>query len=144
MSFCTKCGANIPEGDHFCPNCGAPSSPAAYVDESDKTARFAEEDRAHNKYLAALCYLGPLFMLIGLTAEKDSKFIRYHINQAIMVLVLSMACVLVCIVPFIGWIVGGIGSIVAVVFDIMGIVRAFKGKAVDLPLVGKYTVLHYD
>ena len=28
MSFCTKCGANVPEGDNFCPNCGAPTGAA--------------------------------------------------------------------------------------------------------------------
>lgn len=145
MSFCTKCGASVPEGDNFCPNCGAPTGATpAYVDESDKTAGFSEEERTRNKYLGALCYLGPVFVIIALLAERDSKFIRYHANQAIMLWILAFACALVCIVPIIGWIAGGIGSIVAFVFDIMGLVRAFKGRAVDLPLVGKYTVLHYD
>ncbi len=144
MSFCTKCGANIPEGDSFCPNCGAPAGQATYVDSSNKTALFTEEERAHDKYLAAFCYLGPIFMILSLVAEKDSKFIRYHANQAIMLCVLFFVCVIVCIVPIIGWIVGGIGIVVAFVFEIIGIVRAFKGKAEDLPIVGKYTVIHYD
>lgn len=24
MAFCTNCGSQMPEGTHFCPNCGAP------------------------------------------------------------------------------------------------------------------------
>ena len=145
MSFCTKCGANVPEGDNFCPNCGAPTGAApAYVDPGDKTGNFPEEERERNKYLAALCYFGPAFIAVALLAEKDSKFIRYHVNQAIMLIVFALACAIVCVVPVIGWIAGGIGSIITVVFEIMGIVRAFKGKAVDLPIVGKYTVVHYD
>ena len=31
MSFCSKCGANVPEGSRFCPVCGAPAEPAASV-----------------------------------------------------------------------------------------------------------------
>lgn len=144
MPYCTKCGASVPEGDNFCPNCGAPTGTApAYVDESDKTARFPEEERARSKYLCALCYLGPIFIIIALLSERDSGFVRYHANQSILLQVFAFACALVCIVPIVGWVAGGIGAIIAVVFDIMGLVRAFKGRAVDLPLVGKYTVIHY-
>ena len=63
MAFCTRCGSNIPDGENFCPNCGAPVTPAgapyqqAYVNPSDHTAEFAPEDIARNKNLAALSYL---------------------------------------------------------------------------------------
>ena len=53
-------------------------------------------------------------------------------------------CTVVAIIPVLGWIVSGVGAIMYIVFVIMGIVRACKGKAVDLPIVGKYTILHWN
>ena len=150
MAFCTRCGSNMPDGENFCPNCGAPVTPAgapyqqAYVNPSDHTAEFAAEDIARNKNLAALSYLCILFGVIGLISEPDSKFIRYHLNQVMVLYVFALLCTVVFIVPILGWIVGGIGTIMTVVFIIMGIVRAGKGLAVELPLIGKYIVLHWN
>ena len=45
------------------------------------------------------------------------------------------------IVPFLGWIVGGIAYIIVAVLEIIGIVRCLQGKMIPLPIVGKYTVL---
>lgn len=151
MAFCTKCGTNVPEGENFCPNCGAPVAPAgntynqqtAYVNPSDHTEEFSGEDINRTKYLAALGYISVIFSIIGLLSEPQSKFIRFHLNQVLVLNVFAVLCTVVCIVPILGWIVGGVGSIMALVFLIMGIVRSCKGKAVELPIIGKYTILHW-
>ena len=43
-----------------------------------------------------------------------------------------------------GWIVSAIGAIVCVVFTVIGIIRAYKCEAKDLPIIGKYTIVNYD
>lgn len=152
MAFCTKCGSNVPDGENFCPNCGAPiAAPAAesyqqqaYVNPSDHTAEIPAEDIKRTKYLSALCYLSFLFGILGLLAEPNSKFLRYHLNQVLMLNVFLVICIVVNIIPFLGWIVSAVGLIMHAIFLIMGIVRACKGRAVDLPIVGKYTILHWN
>ncbi len=143
--FCPKCGTNVPEGNRFCPTCG--ESMGAFAKEpaaNDRTAMFTEEDRERTRFLAALCYLNVFFSVIGLLAEPDSKFIRYHLNQSLMLTVGVIVCSAAAIIPIIGWIVATVGGIAIFVFEIMGIVNALNKRAKDLPLTGKYTVIHYD
>lgn len=143
--YCPKCGTSIPEGDKFCPNCGnAVDNPQMPVTIDDHTAEFDAKDIERTKYLSAICYIGVLMMILALVIEPDSKFIRYHVNQSLLIAVLSIICAVICIIPVVGWLVGLIGSIAAIVFTIMGISRALHGKAEDIPFIGKYLVVHYD
>ena len=140
--FCPKCGTQIPENDHYCPTCGEPVISASSVpDESDHTAMFEEEDIRRTNILSALCYLSFLFVILGLLIEPNSKFLRYHINQSIILYIFGILCGLVAIIPFLGWIAAVIGSVACVVFMVMGILRAFKGQAKDLPIIGSLKFL---
>ena len=134
--FCKKCGTTLTENNRFCPVCGepAPASSAQEptpeqqpyaqpyvptVDLSNHTADFTDEDRERTHILAALCYFNLIFAIIGLLAEPSSKFLRYHINQAFIITVFAYVCVLVAIIPILGWIISGIGGIAIAVFSIM-------------------------
>ena len=143
--FCQKCGTQIPEGDHYCPVCGEPAGFAPKTPSvSDHSAMFTAEDSSRTRLLSALCYLNFIFIIIALLLEPDSKFLRYHINQSIVLYIFTMIAALTAIVPFIGWITATVGSIMAIVFTVMGIIRAMNGEAKDLPIVGKYSVVKYD
>ena len=143
--FCPKCGTQVPENDHYCPTCGEPVFARSTVpDESDHTAMFDSEDAKRVNILSALCYLNFIFIIIALLLEPDSKFLRYHINQSLVLTVFGLLCGIAAIVPFIGWAVAAFGSIAALIFTVMGIIRAYKCKAKDLPIIGKYTIVNYD
>lgn len=143
--FCQKCGTQIPEGDHYCPVCGEPAGFAPKTPSvSDHSAMFTAEDSSKTRLLSALCYLNFIFIIIALLLEPDSKFLRYHINQSLVLTVFAFLCGIVMIVPVVGWIAGVIGSVAAVVFTIMGIVRAINREAKDLPIIGKYVIVNYD
>ena len=143
--FCSKCGTQIPENDHYCPTCGEPTFAKNNVpDESDRTAMFEPEDAKRTNILSALCYVNFIFIIIALLLEPNSKFLRYHINQSLVLSVFGILCGVVAIVPFIGWIASAVGAIACVVFTVMGVVRAFKCQAKDLPIIGKYVIVNYD
>lgn len=143
--FCPKCGTPVPDNTYFCPTCGeALGASSKAPGANDKTAMFYEDDIRRVKTLSALCYVSFFFIIIALLLEPDSKFLRYHINQVIVLYIFALLCGVVAIVPFLGWIASFVGFIMTTVFIIMGIVHACKGEAKDLPLIGKYTVVYYD
>ena len=64
--FCSKCGTQIPENDHYCPTCGEPAANAAKTtDESDHTAMFEASDIERTRLLSALSLSGLFFIRRG-------------------------------------------------------------------------------
>ena len=143
--FCSKCGTQIPENDHYCPNCGEPVFVnTSASEECDRTSKFDPEDAKRVNVLSALCYVSFVFIIIALLLEPNSKFLRYHINQSLLISIFGIAVGVVAIIPFIGWLASAVGAIMALVFTVMGAVRAFKCEAKDLPIIGKYIIVNYD
>lgn len=145
MAFCKNCGTQMDDGIRFCPACGTSTDEAPVavkpIRETDTTARFDPQDIADNKWLAIFCYFGILAMIFALIAKPDSKFIKYHANQGLDLMILGVASVVVCIIPILGWIVAGVASIFSFVCSIIGIVNCCNGRAKELPLVGGIRII---
>ena len=162
MAFCSNCGTEIPEGGNVCPNCGTPVATYAAPGDQQQQYQYQQqyqqyppqyaanpipegydaEDIQKNRILSVCSYLSPLLFLIPLIAQPDSKYCRFHANQALVLILFELCCGLVCIIPILGWIVGAIGSIFAFVCEIIGIVNSLSGKVSQLPLLGKIDILH--
>lgn len=161
MAFCSKCGAQLQDGEKFCSACGAPveAAPASSQQETkqdqidvskkvqdfmnsgeDKTAQFDAKDINDNKVFAVLAYFSWL-VLIPIFAAKDSKFARFHANQGIVIAIAELVIWIIGLIPVLGWIVKWLGGIVLFIFSIMGIIAAAKGEAKTLPLIGKFVIL---
>lgn len=97
----------------------------------------SEKDIQENKALAAIGYLGILF-LVPLLAKKDSTFAQFHAKQGMALFVLEVVVGFVMIVPFLGWLIGTLGWLVSIIFFIMGLVNALGGKCVELPIIGSW------
>lgn len=158
MSYCTKCGAKLEDGDDFCPNCGAPKR----KEEGDFSSRINDfftpesqnqyydpQDINQNKVFAVLSYLGFLF-LIPLLAAKDSKFARFHCNQGIVIFLFSavisvmlkiVGAIHLAIVLWPVILVLGFCELFLCVLAIIGIINAATGKASELPIIGKIVIL---
>ncbi|PAV31068.1 hypothetical protein CIL05_04380 [Virgibacillus profundi] len=97
-------------------------------------------DVKENKGMAILAYI---IFFIPLLAAKDSKFAMYHANQGLILFLCWIGVsVLGTVLPFIGWLlILPFGSLVLVIFAVMGIINAANGKEKPLPIIGKYKLL---
>lgn len=138
--FCNVCGSQLDDRALFCTVCGAKlSSPEPQPHESQPQQfqhSFDEynmqADTAANKNLAALGYIG--FLIVALVAAPNSRFIRFHANQALLLGLFSILAV----IPILGWIWG----VFCAVCLVIGIINALNGQFKELPLIGKFRIIN--
>ena len=71
----------------------------------------------------------------------DRKKAMFHINQALVINLATIAFNIVSAVPFIGWIVGVVGTIFCVVCWAMGLYYACTEQEKEVPLIGQIKLL---
>lgn len=140
--FCNVCGSQLDDNALFCAVCGAkisspepqpqPQEPQPQQFQQPFDEYNMQADIAANKNLAALGYIG--MIIIALVAAPNSRFIRFHANQALLLGLFSIPAA----IPFIGWIWG----LFCVVCFIMGISNALTGQFKELPLIGKFRIIN--
>ena len=123
------------------------------ADEVTSTAQgFDPQDIEQNKTMAILAYI---IWLVPLIAANQSKFARYHTNQAIIlsICIVAVWIVMAIITAILPWTliltIGIVFSLIwiaiwifALVCIIMGIITASKGEAKPLPVIGNlFTIL---
>ncbi len=168
MPFCSKCGTQIDENSRFCPSCGAEvnnttssnannasakinSTLNQFTNTADRTGNYTAQEIQSGKGMGVLCYLGFL-VLIPLFAAKDNRFVRFHVNQGLVLFIVEVLygvaySILSAILLAISWrlyLLTSILSLVSLVFFvflIIGIVNVVNGKAKELPLIGGITLL---
>lgn len=141
---CPACGKNLGDTIQFCDGCGAAQPvvapgavPTAAPDVVDEF--FDPADIEKNKVMAGLAYL--LFFL-PLVACPDSRFGRFHANQGLLLLIVSIAGgIILGIIPIIGWVLMPIFYIAVMIFAIMGLINGLNGKSKKLPLFGKFIII---
>lgn len=100
---------------------------------------FDNNDIEKNKTIAGLAYF--LFFL-PLIACPDSKFGRYHANQALLLLIVAIAGNIVLgLIPIFGWVLMPFYGMAVFAFGILGLVNALGGKAKPLPLIGQFSII---
>lgn len=123
------------------PGYEAPPRDGAYTyGGRKKYAESYDADVRENQSLGYLCYLGPL-LLIPLLLKPKSRFLRYHCNQGLLLLIFA-ALVSICDgFAGIGWLIGLAGGVASVIWLIQGLVNVNKGVRRPLPLIGDITIL---
>jgi len=98
------------------------------------------KDVKENKAIAAIAYLGILF-LVPLLAAKDSPFAQYHAKQGLILFIASLCGFFIGLIfgfiPIINlliWII-----IMALIFALflIGLFNALNGKTKPLPVIGE-------
>jgi len=138
--FCSKCGAENPEGVKFCSKCGAGLGVAATPTEG-AAAPEAESSTGMSANVAGLlCYVaGWITGIIFVVLEKKSIFVKFHAWQSIMTFgVLTIAYLIFSWIPFVGWILSILIGILMFVLWIILIIQAGSGKMWKVPLAGDW------
>lgn len=157
MKTCKHCGSMAEDSLAECLNCGkafdAKETPdAAQIlndlnNTADTTADHDAADIEKNKVFALLSYIFVLW-LVPLLAAPNSKFARYHANQGLVLflveVILGVVFAILSWIPIINILSGVVGFVVGIAglaLMILGILNAANGKAKELPLIGKITLL---
>ncbi len=166
--FCTACGTTLNANSDAAKHAADAASAAAaniadslkkFNDTTDNTAQFDSADIENNKIMGVLAYLSWL-VIIPLLAASQSKFARFHTNQGLVLAIVEViwGVVFTILTALIGGILGliGLGFIAAIIiavlglvnliffiFSIIGIVNVVNGKAKELPIIGKISLIKY-
>lgn len=106
----------------------AQASAPAPVTAPEVHSAYDAKDVADNKFVAALSYVGILF-LVPLLVKKDSPFAQFHAKQGLVL------CIAFFVGSFIFWfpIIGWAAAIFLLVVDIMALVKTLSGEAWSIP-----------
>jgi uncharacterized membrane protein len=162
MSFCKTCGKELPEGNAFCPSCGASVNAAAAATPVAAAAgggSVAVVDASAAQPMAtnvagALTYLaGFITGIIFMATEpyKSNSFIRFHAFQSIFFNVAWIAIWMVwmmlsaILTPLTAGIFGLIALPVMLLLALVGggtwlflMYQAYQQKLFRLPFIGKF------
>lgn len=164
-NFCMSCGKAVEEkkdnGNTYSAPVGNDFSAKVndFTNTEDKTAEFDAADISDNKVFSILAYIG-ILVLVPILAAPKSKFARFHANQGLVLFIIEAAYGIISTVianvlklafrfvpavfsvPYfiLSAIFGCIG-LVFLVFVIIGVINAANGKAKELPIIGKITLL---
>lgn len=89
-----------------------------------------------NTGMAIVAYI--IFFIPLLTDSKNDPFVKYHVKQGLVLFIFYIIASACGYIPFIGWIISAILSVLALIFLIIGIVNAINGKQEPLPVIGKF------
>ena len=134
--FCSKCGAENPEGSKFCQSCGAtltPSTPSGAKPTGASTG-------LQPNVAGLLCYvLGWISGLVFFLIEKENQFVRFHAMQSIVTFgALTVAGIILSFIPFIGWVISWLIWVLSFALWVLLIINAYQGKRFKLPWAGDF------
>ena len=138
MKTCPHCGNQCDDAVAFCNQCGAPFNAGAYqnFDPADHTAEFEKADISQNKVLAMIPYLMSwVGIIIALLAVDNSKYVAFHVKQALKLQVVAIISIVFNIIPLLGQIAYGVCAIIIFVLTIIGFFQVCGGKAKELPII---------
>ncbi|MEX0933390.1 MAG: hypothetical protein WDZ74_01420 [Candidatus Paceibacterota bacterium] len=113
------------------------------IDEHNNTSKETEVKNPDNKtVMGILAYLGPLVIVSYLTAKEDT-FVRYHIRQGLVLLVILGVTWFIGITPlaFVLFPILLIINLAVLVLAVIGIMNVVNKKEKLLPLVGRFSSL---
>ena len=152
MNTCPNCNQPVEPGAQFCTSCGArfnnaqprydSYAPAQDANPYDHTNEFDPRDISDNKVVAMLIYLmGSLGIIIALFISNSSKYVSFHVRQALKIMVINILTVILMALLFWTLIVPIAATIMLVIMCVVKIICFFqicKGKAVEAPIVRSF------
>ena len=148
MKFCPNCHLSYDDSANVCGQCGGPlqmipqqfrQQPQVAYDPADHTAEFSAQDISDNKVYAMATYrLSVIGVVIALLASRDSKYLQFHVRQAMKLQITEILCTFLMIVPFLGWIAAPICILIVTVLQIIAFFQVCAGKAKEPAIVRSF------
>ena len=88
------------------------------------------------KVVGAMSYLWVL-ILVPLLRRNEDPFIKYHLKQGVILLLLWVLIPYVLQIPLLGWILGAVLFAATIILWVIGMTNVIRGKETPLPIVGK-------
>ena len=138
--FCSKCGAENPEGAKFCSKCGAGLAASTTPTEGAVKPEPESSTGLSANVAGLLCYVaGWITGIVFLILEKKSTFVKFHAWQSVMTFgVLTVAYLILRWIPFIGWVLSILIYVLMAILWIMLIIQAGTGKMWKIPWAGDW------
>lgn len=99
-------------------------------------------DNRDRNIVATICYVPILSVVISLVilfVEKEDRFIRFHAMQAFIFSMVYFASVFVLgSFPYVGSLLSGLLFLIACIVWFYGMMSAYKGQILKLPLIGDF------
>jgi uncharacterized membrane protein len=102
--------------------------------ETNTTPPASPSSPQKNTGMAMLAYLGPLILIPFVTDAKNDPFVKFHLKQALPLVVLEVIGGFIFWIPIFGWILW----LLTVILVVMGIMNASAGKEKELPVTGQF------
>lgn len=100
---------------------------------------FSTDDINNNKTVAGLAYF---IFFLPLLASPDSKFGKFHANQALLLFISGIVGnIILGLIPIIGWILMPIYGIIILVLGIQGLLAGLGGKSKEIPIIGHISII---
>ena len=135
MAYCSKCGAQLNEGDKACGNCGepVPGASGAYTSTG-----------SNDMWMGILAYLG-ILSLIPFLVKDQSSFVRAHavrgINLFLLEVIAWVAVGVFSWVPVLNDILSTVAGLAGFAFSLIGIINVANKEDKDLPFIGSIRLI---
>ena len=104
----------------------------------------SSSDIESGKAMGGIAYLfEPVGFLIALLSSRENKYVMFHAQQALIIMIFWVAINLLwvaSVIPILGWIIDIfviLGDIFLIVIWIIGIINGFSGNVQPVPGIGK-------
>ncbi len=172
MKFCGNCGNMLDDKVKFCPKCGEVMSDISNESNSNSSqnngsiangtatnyeTEVDQKDAEDNKIMGVLAYI--LFLIPLIVGPKDSKFVKYHTNQGLILFILTIAWVIIerilssimvviffritfiwALISVVLWVLSLVKYVFAVL-AIIGIINVINRTKKPLPVIGGIQIL---
>lgn len=113
---------------------------------TDHTYEFDPEDIRANSTFAAVSYI-PILFILPLILKPNSRFARFHANQGVILLIVSVVLGaiqgILSFIPIVSWIVSTVFGLITFGYFLYGFINTLNGKAKELPFVGGIRLIKY-
>ena len=149
MKQCPHCGSLLVDDAIVCTNCGLALSGEqqeyytqdfySAVSSYDHTQEFSDADVSDNKVACMAAYLmGVLGLIIASLVGKDSKYVAFHIKQALKITVLGIILFLFGVVFVWTFIIPMVVIVCLIILFVLRLIAFFqvcRGKAYEPSIV---------